>query len=89
MLPNAGKISILEPAMQQLQKMLFGEDGMSGYFGKDFSLDEKELESIADYLMAVSYTHLISQCSKAAHDSHSQYEWSNEQPVEYCRTIKK
>ena len=25
------KISILEPAMQQLQKMLFGEDGMSGY----------------------------------------------------------
>lgn len=32
------KISILEPAMQQLQKMLFGEDGMSGYFGKDFPL---------------------------------------------------
>ena len=48
------KISILEPAMQQLQKRLFGEDGMSGYFGKDFSLDEKELESIADYLMGVS-----------------------------------
>lgn len=48
------KISILEPAMKQLQKMLFGEDGMSGYFGKDFSLDEKELEHIADYLMGVS-----------------------------------
>lgn len=48
------KISILEPAMQQLQKMLLGEDGMSGYFGKDFSLDERELESIADYLMGVS-----------------------------------
>lgn len=48
------KISILEPAMQQLQKMLFGEDGMSGYFGKDFSLDERELENIADYLMGVS-----------------------------------
>ena len=48
------KISILEPAMQQLQKMLFGEDGMGGYFGKDFSLDERELESIADYLMGVS-----------------------------------
>lgn len=48
------KINILEPAMQQLQKMLFGEDGMSGYFGKDFSLDERELESIADYLMGVS-----------------------------------
>lgn len=48
------KISILEPAMKQLQKMLFGEDGMSGYFGKDFSLDERELERIADYLMGVS-----------------------------------
>lgn len=48
------KISILEPAMKQLQKMLFGEDGMSGYFGKDFSLDEKELENVADYLMGVS-----------------------------------
>lgn len=46
------KISILEPAMQQLQKMLFGEDGMSGYFGKDFSLDERELESIADSLLS-------------------------------------
>lgn len=48
------KIGILEPAMEQLQKMLFGEDGMGGYFGKDFSLDEKELESVADYLMGVS-----------------------------------
>lgn len=53
------KISILEPAMQQLQKMLFGEDGMSGYFGKDFSLDERELESIADYLMGVSEKTLL------------------------------
>lgn len=48
------KIGILEPAMQQLQTMLFGEDGTSGYFGKDFSLDDKELDSIADYLMGVS-----------------------------------
>lgn len=48
------KVSILEPAMQQLQKTLFGEDGMSGYFGEDFSLDERELESVADYLMGVS-----------------------------------
>lgn len=48
------KMSILEPAMQQLQKMLFGEDGKSGYFGEDFSLDEKELEGVADYLMGVS-----------------------------------
>ena len=48
------KIGILEPAMQQLQTMLFGEDGTNGYFGKDFSLDDKELDSIADYLMGVS-----------------------------------
>lgn len=48
------KKSIMEPAMQQLQKMLFGEDGMSGYFGKDFSLDERELKRVADYLMGVS-----------------------------------
>lgn len=34
--------------------MLFGEDGMSGMFGSDFSLDDSELESIADYLMGVS-----------------------------------
>ena len=44
----------MEPAMKKLQKMLFGDDGLSGYIGKDFSLDEKELESIADYLMGVS-----------------------------------
>lgn len=45
------KIGVLEPAMKQLQTMLFGEDGKSGYFGKDFSLDSKEVKGIADYLM--------------------------------------
>lgn len=45
------KIGVLEPAMKQLQTMLFGEDGTSGYFGKDFSLDSKEVKGIADYLM--------------------------------------
>lgn len=48
------KLAILEPAMKNLQTMLFGEDGMSGMFGSDFSLDDSELESIADYLMGVS-----------------------------------
>lgn len=47
------KIGVLEPAMKQLQVMLFGEDGMSGYFGKDFSLDSKEVKGIADYLMSL------------------------------------
>lgn len=47
------KIGVLEPAMKQLQAMLFGEDGMSGYFGKDFSLDSKEVKGIADYLMSL------------------------------------
>lgn len=48
------KLAILEPAMKNLQTKLFGEDGMSGMFGSDFSLDDNELESIADYLMGVS-----------------------------------
>ena len=48
------KLSILEPAMEDLRTMLFGSDGMSGMFGKDFELDEKELESIGDYLMGLS-----------------------------------
>lgn len=47
------KIGVLEPAMKQLQTMLFGEDGKSGYFGKDFSLDSKEVKGIADYLMSL------------------------------------
>ena len=47
------KIGVLEPAMKQLQPMLFGEDGKSGYFGKDFSLDSKEVKGIADYLMSL------------------------------------
>lgn len=48
------KLAILEPAMKNLQTMLFGNDGMSGMFGSDFSLDDSELEGIADYLMGVS-----------------------------------
>lgn len=48
------KLSILEPAMEDLRTMLFGNDGMSGMFGKDFELDDKELESIGDYLMGLS-----------------------------------
>ncbi|MCM1223078.1 MAG: hypothetical protein NC548_52360, partial [Lachnospiraceae bacterium] len=48
------KLSILEPAMADLQKMLFGDDGMSGMFGKDFELDERELEQFGDYLMRLS-----------------------------------
>lgn len=48
------KLAILEPAMKNLQTMLFGEDGQSGMFGKDFKLDNSELENIADYLMGVS-----------------------------------
>lgn len=48
------KLSILEPAMKNLQTMLFGDDGMGGMFGSDFSLDDSELESVADYLMGIS-----------------------------------
>lgn len=48
------KLSILEPAMADLQKMLFGDNGASGMFGKDFELDDRELEEIGDYLMGLS-----------------------------------
>lgn len=48
------KISILEPAMERLRYMLFGNDGQSGMFGRDFELDERELETIGDYLMGLS-----------------------------------
>lgn len=48
------KLGVLEPAMKNLQTMLFGNDGMGGMFGSDFELDGKEVEQIADYLMGLS-----------------------------------
>lgn len=48
------KLSILEPAMQQIQEALFGTDGESGMFGSDFELDNNEVSQIADMLMGVS-----------------------------------
>ena len=48
------KLGVLEPAMKNLQTMLFGNDGMGGVFGSDFELNEKEVEQIADYLMGLS-----------------------------------
>ena len=48
------KLGVLEPAMKNLQTMLFGNDGMGGMFGSDFELNEKEVEQIADYLMGLS-----------------------------------
>lgn len=50
---SALKLGVLEPAMKKLQKMLFGEDGASGMLGKDFKLDESEMERVADELMRV------------------------------------
>lgn len=48
------KVNVLEKAMKQLQTDLFGENGESGYFGKDSYLDEREMEAVADSLMALS-----------------------------------
>lgn len=48
------KVNVLEKAMKQLQTDLFGENGESGYFGKDSYLDEKEMEAVADSLMVLS-----------------------------------
>lgn len=48
------KIKILQPMMTKLETMLFGDDGLGGYFGSDFKLDEDELKKIGDYLMGIS-----------------------------------
>jgi hypothetical protein len=46
-------LGVIQPALEKLQTMLFGEDGMSGMFGKDFALDEMEIKTIADYLIGI------------------------------------
>lgn len=50
-LNNVLKVAILEPMMEDLRKALYGEDGGSGYLGKDNELDEKELAQLSDILM--------------------------------------
>lgn len=45
------KIGILEPMMEKVRLMLFGKDGQSGYFGKDFTLSQQEIQAIAAELM--------------------------------------
>lgn len=37
-------MSIIEPAMKELQTYLFGEDGESGAFGDDLEIDDNEVE---------------------------------------------
>ncbi len=50
------KVGLLQPAMENLQEMLFGDDGQSGLFGQDFELDENEVKQIADALMQIGST---------------------------------
>ncbi|MCM1295392.1 MAG: hypothetical protein NC311_07595 [Muribaculaceae bacterium] len=42
--------NILAPMFQDLQKYLFGEDGMSGAYGSDFELDASEVGAMKEYL---------------------------------------
>ncbi|GAE83336.1 tape measure protein [Bacteroides reticulotermitis] len=46
------KVQILQPMMNDVRKALFGEDGESGYFGKDKKLDSSEVEGIAGIIMS-------------------------------------
>lgn len=39
-------MSIIEPALKDLQTYLFGKDGGSGAFGSDLELDNKEIEGV-------------------------------------------
>lgn len=46
------KLGVLEPMMKDVQTYLFGEDGQSGAFGKNFELTPDELDGLAAKLMA-------------------------------------
>lgn len=48
---NLLRLAILEPMMENLRTMLFGKDGKSGLFGKDFELSQDEVKTIGTYLM--------------------------------------
>ncbi len=43
-------LSIIEPMFKDLQQYLFGSDGKSGAFGKDFELDGNEVAEMKKYL---------------------------------------
>lgn len=45
------RLQILEPMMQDLREALFGKDGQSGMFGRDFEISESEIDEIAKRLM--------------------------------------
>jgi hypothetical protein len=45
------KMQILEPMMEKARIALFGEDGKGGYFGRDYVLDEREMQGLAKILM--------------------------------------
>ena len=45
------KMQILQPMMEKARIALFGEDGKGGYFGRDYVLDEREMQGLAKILM--------------------------------------
>lgn len=48
---NILRMKILEPMMEDVADYLFGEDGESGAFGKDFELTPDELDHLAGMIM--------------------------------------
>lgn len=48
---NILRLKLLEPMMEDVSKYLFGEDGQSGAFGKDFELTPDELDTMAGMIM--------------------------------------
>ncbi len=44
---NILRLQLLEPMMQDVSDYLFGKDGMSGAFGRDFELTPNEVENLA------------------------------------------
>lgn len=49
------QIGVLEPMLNELRSFLFGEDGQSGAFGEDFSLDKGEVSQLGNILHKIQY----------------------------------
>lgn len=48
------KVGLIQPALTDLQKKLFGDDGYGGWFGKDLELSDDEVMQMADALMSIA-----------------------------------
>lgn len=72
---NILRMKILEPMMEDVADYLFGEDGESGAFGKDFELTPDELDHMAGMIMKGmegidAYTSALDQLEKILNEKY-------------------